>query len=286
MAVYEQSYRRYTGPLTAERWRFLTLPRHAYREVFQSKPFVIFLTLAGLVPLVYAAIIYATHNLAVLATFNIDVKDVLAIDTGFFLNFLEVQSWIAFFVALVLGPGQISADLRNHALPLYFARPFSRFEYVLGKSSVLLILLSLLTWVPGLLLFALQGYFEGWSWVSGHARIAAGLFLGSWVWILVLTLLTLALSAWVRWKPLARGGMLMLVLVMGGWGKALNKVLDTRWGALVSITDLNDTVRSGLFGREAATDLPLWAGWLGLAAICAVCFWGLSRRIRAYEVVR
>ena len=38
-------------------------------------------------------------------------------------------------------------------MPLYLARPFSRTEYVLGKASTLVILLSLLTWIPGLFLF-------------------------------------------------------------------------------------------------------------------------------------
>ena len=50
----------------------------------------------------------------------------------------------------------MSPDLRNNGLPLYLSRPFSRTEYVLGKMSVLLILLSAITWVPGLLLFLFQ----------------------------------------------------------------------------------------------------------------------------------
>ena len=64
---------------------------------------------------------------------------------------------LALFLAAFIGPGQISPDLANNALSLYLARPFSRVEYVLGKMSVLLILMSVMTWVPGLLLFGLQG---------------------------------------------------------------------------------------------------------------------------------
>ena len=56
---------------------------------------------------------------------------------------------LALFLAAFVGPGQVSPDLANNALSLYLARPFSRAEYVLGKMSVLVILLSLMTWVPG-----------------------------------------------------------------------------------------------------------------------------------------
>jgi hypothetical protein len=69
---------------------------------------------------------------------------------------------MALFLAAFVGPGQVSPDLANNALSLYLARPFSRVEYVLGKMSVLAILMSLMTWMPGLLLFGLQGYLEGW----------------------------------------------------------------------------------------------------------------------------
>src|SRR5258707_13066390 len=53
----------------------------------------------------------------------------------------------------VNGPPLVSRDLRNNALPLYLCRPFTRTEDVLGKMSVLLILLSAITWIPQLLLF-------------------------------------------------------------------------------------------------------------------------------------
>ena len=45
MAVYEQTYKRYPGPLTPEWSRFLIIPRHAYRGVFKSKLFTAFFVL-------------------------------------------------------------------------------------------------------------------------------------------------------------------------------------------------------------------------------------------------
>ena len=31
---------------------------------------------------------------------------------------------------------------------------------------------------------------------------------------------------------------------------------------------------------------PLWASWMMLAAVCAICVWLLARKVRAYEVIK
>ncbi len=69
-----------------------------------------------------------------------------------------------------------------------------------GRISVLLTLLSLITWVPGVVLFAIQSSIEGWDWMTGNLWLAGSIVLGLLVWIVVLSLIGLALSAWVRWK--------------------------------------------------------------------------------------
>jgi ABC-2 type transport system permease protein len=288
MAVYERTYRRYTGPLTPERTRFLTLPRYAYREVFQSKLFVAFFVLACLPALVDAVIIYLHHNLSALGRLQIPLDRLLPIDAYFFRDFVVgAQSALAFFLALFVGPGLVSADLRNNALPLYLSRPFSRQEYVLGKLAVLLILLSAITWVPGLLLFFLEGYLEGFGWIGKNVQIGWAIFASSWAWILVLSLLTLAISAWVKWKPVARLALLVLFFVLRGWGAAIDGVLRTHWGGLISIMQLNDTVRSALFGVPPMDEgPPVWSAWIALLAMGLLSLALLARRVKPFEVVR
>jgi ABC-2 type transport system permease protein len=288
VSVHDQTWRRYTGPLTGERQRFLVLPRYALQEVFQSRLFLLAFGLACLAPLVYAVLIYLHHNLAALGVFGLTaerLREMLPIDKTFFETFVQQQGWAAFVIVLLAGPGLISADLRNNALPLYLARPLTRSGYVAGKLCVLLLLLSALTWVPGLLLFAFQGYLEGAGWLASHLRIGWALVISSWVWILFLSLLTLALSAWVKWKPVVRILLLALLFVLRGWGAALNAALDTRLGELVSVLVLNDVIRKDLFGQPAES-LPVWSAWLVLALMTGGCLLLLQRRVRAYEVVR
>ncbi|MCA1818007.1 MAG: hypothetical protein LC746_16735, partial [Acidobacteria bacterium] len=193
MAVYEHSYRQYVGRLTPDWSRFLVIPRYAYQQVFRSKLFVAFFAACFIYPLVAACIIYLHHNVNALALLKIgDVRELVPINASFFHFFVSFQCGLAFFLNILIGPPLISRDLSNNALPLYLCRPFSRAEYVLGKMSVVVILLSLVTWVPGLLLFFFQVSLEGVGWLWSNLWIAGSIFVGSMVWIVLLALVALA----------------------------------------------------------------------------------------------
>ena len=291
MAVYERNYGRYQGELTPPWSRFLILPRYAAKDVFDSRLFVAFYALCFLLPFAGLLMIYLHHNLAALKFIELpldELKAELPINATFFRKGIEFQSWLCFLMALFVGPALVAPDLRNNGLPLYLSRPFSRTEYVLGKMAVLVVLMSLVTWIPGLLLFFFQGYLEGAGWLGNNLRIGAAIFAGSWAWILVVSLVALAISAWVKWKPVARVSLLIVFFVLAGFAEALNAALDTWWGHLLSLTTAMNHLWSVLFGQAPEERLvqPLWAAWFTIIAGCALALWLLSRRVRAYEVVR
>jgi len=300
MAVYKKTYRPYEGSLTPTWSRFLVIPRYAFEDLQRSKFLTIFFYASFLPPLIHAIVIYVQHNASV---FNLvgaqGVNRLININVSFFLSIMGWQSMLALFLASFIGPSQVSPDLANNGLALYLARPFSRVEYVLGKMSVLVILLSLMTWVPGLLLFAYQGYMEGNGWMSANIRYASGIFFGSWIWILVLSLLALALSAWVKWKPAAGGLMFGVFFVASGFGATINGVQRTNWGHLFNIRFLIGSVWVWLFEGNANTsggavffgspqgeEVPLWCCWTALLFLCLICLYMLTRKIRGMEVVR
>jgi ABC-2 type transport system permease protein len=300
MAVYKKTYRPYDGGLTSSISRFLVIPRYAFEDLHRSRFLTIFFIASFIYPLICALIIYVQHNASVLALFGArDASRLINIGVTFFMSLLGWQSMMALFLASFIGPGQVSPDLANNALSLYLARPFSRTEYVLGKMSVLLILLSLMTWVPGLLLFALQGYLEGWTWVQANSQIGSAIFLGSWIWILILSLLALALSAWVKWKPAAGALMFGVFFVAAAFGAIINGVQRTNWGNIFNISYLigrvwvklfegnNQTTSGAVFFRARAEEaIPVWACWTALIALCLICLYMLARKIRGTEVVR
>jgi ABC-2 type transport system permease protein len=304
MAVYERTYKRFEGKLTPEWSRFLIIPRHAYGDIFKSKLFTAFFAVCFIPLLVEAILIYLHHNASALAILKINVRELLPIDGSFFQAFVNVQSGFAFFVALLIGPPQVSRDLRNNALPLYLCRPFSRAEYVLGKMSVMLILLSAITWVPQLLLFLFQAYLEGAGWVIDNLWIASAIVIGSAVWILLLALISQAVSAIVKWRVVASAALLGILFIPSVFGQVINAIFMTRWGNIISLDALMRNVMAGLFRTFVAStshivdfengvarqvllnEPPLWCSWAALFAICALCLAVLSQRVKAYEVVR
>lgn len=284
MAVYKRGYEPYSGPLTPERTRFLIIARYAYARLFDSRFLLIFLVLCYLPPLVWAIILYLPHNAGAMQLF--DFKRLIAIDGKFFFRFLNTQAPFTFLLAAFIGPGRVSSDLANNALPLYFCRPFTRTEYVLGKMSVLAILLSAITWVPGLLLFGFEAYLDGGAWLAQNWTIPIAIFVGSWIWILILCLLALALSAWVKWKLLAGALMLAIFFVSAGFGEAIRAVLHTEAGRMINIVMVVETIWARLFGVGADTGLSLEMAWTSAAACCGLCLYLLARRIRPFEVER
>lgn len=305
MAVLERAYKQYQGPLSPEWSRLLIIPRHAFRDVFRSKIFTAFFALSFIFPLACSVLIYLHHNVAALLSLRIDVSNVLPIDASFFQFYVAFQGITGFFIAMLVGPQQVSRDLTNNALPLYLCRPFSRTEYVLGKMAIVIILLSTMTWMPGLLLFLLQSSLEGWAWFTENLWLASAIFIGSLVWILLLALMTQAISAWVKWRVASRAAMLAVFFIPTVFAAIVNEIFETHWAHIFDLRALIGNVWAGLFGtfvRQAVedreyrngqivamafrTEPPLWISWFVLFLICAACLWLLSRKVKAYEVVK
>lgn len=292
MPVNDHRYRPWTGERRGERSAILTIARHALGRIAASRLSLVLFALACVPPLGFATFIYLSNNVQMLADLGLRANLDL-VDSSTFFVFLVVQSGAGFLLAALVGPGLVAPDLAHGAMPLYLSRPIARRDYVLGKLAVLAGMLSLITWIPGLLLVGLQAALAPEGWLGDHLRLPFALVTGSLVWIALVSLLALAISAWVRWRPLATA-MLFIVFVVGeAFGRAVNVFLDTRWGKLVILDDLVETVwlalfggvgeASGLVGREP---LPLGAALAALALALALAVAMLAARVRAVEVSR
>lgn len=289
MSVYKHDYRAYTGRLTPLWSRAGVVVRYALGEAWSSRITVGLFTLSMLPVIVYLVGIFLANN-ALARMLVLRGNPFMEINAGFFVRVLSTQCWLAVVMTAWIAPRLVSFDLADNALPILLSHPISRFRYVLGKFVALFLCLSLITWVPGLLLFAYQGYSSSKPWVGANLGIATGLLLGALLWIGFLSMLGLALSSWVKWRAIAIGAIFAAVFVPAGVGGIVTAILRTRWGFLLNLPVMMTQLWQRLLGApQTMRDnlrLPTSAILLVLAAACLICVAMLNARIRAREVVR
>ncbi len=295
MAVYKRRYNSYTGSLTPQWSRFFVLTRFAFADLFKSRFFVLLLILC-FVPLLFAAgYIFVANNktLQLLMQVRSEVADFFKIENQFFIVIMIVQAQAAFLLNCWVGPVLIAGDLTNGALPLFLSRPFTRADYVLGKLAVLGLLLSAVTWIPCLLLFGLQSGLARNGWFWSHLWMVVPIVFCAVIWILVLSLLSLAVSAWVKLRIVATGVTFIIFFIPAGLGEMFNAIMGTYWGALLNFSYMfriilergfRDPYR--LLGRIARNEIPVPAAWCSLIVICLLSLFILNVRLRARETVR
>jgi ABC-type transport system involved in multi-copper enzyme maturation permease subunit len=289
MSVYKHEYRAYTGSLTPLWSRVRVVARYAFAEAWSSRATAVLFVLSMAPVIVFLVGIYLASN-PLARMLIMKGNQALTIDAGFFLKLLEVQCWLALVITAWIAPRLVSFDLADNALPILLSHPISRFGYVLGKFCTLFASLSLVTWIPCLLLFAYQGYSSPEPWVGTNMRIAGGMLAGSLLWIGLLSILGLALSSLVKWKVAATGMIFAVVFVPAGIGGIITGVLHTRWGFLLNMPFIMTEIWQKLLGVETFSHperlLPTSAILVALCAVCLLSMVMLNARIRAREVVR
>src|ERR1700678_482819 len=260
MSVYKNTYRAYTGPVTPLWIRIYVLARYGFAEAWSSKITVALFTLSLLPFVVFLIGIYLANNPVAQMVILKNASRGLNVDAAYFLNMLQIQSWIALAITAWVAPRLISFDLADNALPILLSHPISRVGYVFGKFMAMFTSLSMVTWVPCLLLFVYQCYSSAQPWAVAHLSIAAGVFIGAVIWIAFLSILGLALSSWVKWRVVATGAIFAAVFVPAGVGAIVSAVLRTQWGFLLNLPVTMSILWQRLVGApefmRSATSLP------------------------------
>jgi ABC-2 type transport system permease protein len=293
MAVYKRTYKVYNGPLSPSWSRFAVLTRYSLGTLFTSRLFTAYFVLCFLPFLIGTGYIYFANSAAAQALLGMHVKGSFDIGAMWFATMLQVQTSLGFILVAWGAPGMITRDNANQALQLYFSRPLSRTEYILGKFIALALLLSCITWIPGLMFFGLQAGLAEGGWASQNLFLVPAIFLSSWLWIAVISLLALALSVFVRSRIAATGLFLGVMFVLPGFAQAFDLILRTNWGQLLNISYTTRLVWLELFGIERRFrglplqgGIPVWSAWVAILATCLISVLLLNRRLKAREVVR
>jgi ABC-2 type transport system permease protein len=285
MAVYKRGYSRYQGPLTTRWTRLLVLPRFAWERMMQQRLIVILFVTAFFWPAACAAFIYLANHTELIAGFIPASASFLKIDGDFFILFMSSQSGFAIILSAFAGPSLIAPDLANGALPLYFSRPFARWEYVTARMFVLLGVLSPVTWIPGMLLFSMQSGMAGWSWFASNWQLGAAIFFGFLSWILFVSLVAMASSAYVKWRIVAGALVLGFFFITAGAAELMAAVLRVEWAQALNPGRAIIYVWRAMLGLENTSGPDTATCLIALLLMAAFLAAVIARKIRPVEVV-
>jgi ABC-2 type transport system permease protein len=300
MPIHATTYRRYEGARRSRVWACLAIARTGAAQALKRR-WLIALVLLGVTPsILFGLLIYGSTSMS-LAEFSgmagrvaggpewgeyLEAHPTLAAEwTLIFSAFLGAcQLIVALIVVTAVGPSLISQDLRARALQLYFARPLTRADYLVGKFLVVAAFVALITLVPGLLLWivgvvlsrSLVVVLETWRVLA--AVVGAGALIALIAGLLVLTCSCLSLRAgyaalaWVSVIVLSETAYVLL-----------RESMAPKWGYMVSLRAHLWQAIGSLFG--APPDYPCSPGWswLVLGVLVGVLAAVLLRRIRRLE---
>ena len=286
MAVYKRGYQRYSGPITGRFTRFMVLPRYAWHRLYQQR-LVLLLTIAAFIwPILCAGFVYLSNRLELLQGMDKEFRDFVQVNGTFFSVFMYIQGACAIFLAALAGPSLLAPDLANNALPLYFSRPLTRFTYALARLTVLAGMLSIVTWVPGLMLFGLQGGLAGGWWMVANWTLGAGMVVGFLIWLLLLSLVAMASSAYVKWRVVAGAVSLAFFFILAGVAAMIDAVFRVSWGHIIDPAWSVNRVWAALLGVEALDGPGPVASTIALAVYMLLLAAVIERKLRPVEVVR
>ncbi|MHC4859696.1 MAG: ABC transporter permease [Planctomycetota bacterium] len=282
MPVFDQGYRPYEGKLKSRVFRWLPITRRCLGTT-RKLPLIVALVI-GAGPLAIKLLqAYTTGVME--GQFNMGNQ--WGFGDGLFFDLLSLEIFFTVLLLMVVGAGQIAEDIRTGALQIYFAKPITHADYVLGKLGTVVAAASLLTLAPGLvLLIASLAFAPDWSFITENPLLPLKIVGFALLISIVLGSLVLAISS------LGRRGRMVGVTFAGGYfltmvlGRAMPRIMrDARW-EVVHIGNCLDAAGRTLFNAGPKPSAPPDLSWGILCGLFFLCVLILARRVKTVEVVQ
>lgn len=281
--IHDLGYQPYQGPRRARARRFLVISRNLVSVAWRSRAVRWSFIVAGIVTIVAAVVMYfMRHELAQqLRTRGAPLPrpDAVIFHANNFFSF------IGFILAAVVGCGAVADDLQLGAFQFYFARPIRPRDYVAGKLLGLFVVVGLpLVGGPFLLsVFRVLIAADAADAVRALPTVPRALALGV-VGAAVIGLPAVGLGAWLRRRRLTQAVFAIYYVVAAPMAVGLAEGLRVRWLKLLSASADLERVGRALFGIDPApNDPPAWAALLAAAALVAVAYLVVHRRVSRAE---
>ncbi len=281
MPIHDQSYRHYGGERQAVGRAWLTIASAGIRTMFAKRKFLGLLALAWLPFLIYAIRFYLAANFSQMST-------VLDASRETYRGFFDPwQAIFVFFITIWVGSGLIANDKRANALQIYLSKPLTRSEYIAGKAAILVVFLTLVTWLPAMLLLVVQMLFTGsLAFIRSNMVLFPAITIYSIAQVLLATFTILALSSLTnssRFVAVLYAGAIFFTDAVYGVLYAVTGSTAMSWLSLGA--NLRQVGNMAFRMRPLYPDTPWQVSLLMVVGMIAVSLAILERRVRGVEVV-
>lgn len=289
MTIREKGYSHWQGKLRESKFPWLPITKWGIKLTFRKKFFKL-LFFSSLTPaLVYLAGIYISERLE---DFEFMIKgqaEFLQITPLYFKSYFtnDLLLFIIVMILIFCGAGLISDDLKYNALQLYFSRPLRKVDYFLGKMSVIVFFLFVLTLIPGLFLLIMKLIFSGSfnflvrnPWlpfaIIGYSFFVTGFFA-------VYTLSLSSLSKNRRYVAIFIFGIYIFSDILFG---IFYGIFKNHYFALLSLKCNLQQIGSFLFTQKTPYNFSWLYSFLILILLTFLAGYILKKRIKEVEIIK
>jgi ABC-2 type transport system permease protein len=281
MPIHDQGYRRYGGNKARTGAGWMVIARAGIRTYFSKRAFLGLLLVSWFPFFVRAVQFYAAANMT-----SIPQASMLAPSADTFRQFLEQQQTFVFFVTVYVGAGLIANDRRANALQIYLSKPLTRAEYILGKLVILMTFLTLVTWLPAIVLLIVQIAFAGnFTFFRNNVFLFPAITLFAFIEVVLASATMLALSSLSkssRYVAILYAAVIFFTQAVYGVLYAVTRSTSLSWLSFsANLAQVGDVI----FRQPLKYDTPWPVSLLMIVATVAVSAVILERRVRGVEVV-
>lgn len=297
-STHTEIYRPFTGSLREHPHRWLTIGASAVRQGFKRKlPALLLFT-----PIVIGCVIacfrvYFRFQLLSGELVNINspgaagitmmVTETLGDVVANITTYTQSMAFFSLMIVAWYGAGLIAEDRRLGANLLYFSRPISRLDYLLGKGSGTFAFGFLALTLPCLLVCSVAVFTSPeWSFMIEEWPSILKVILFSGIWVSTITLLVLTISSLVGRKSHALIGIIGTIVLSGGVSAVLSHLLRENAFSLLNLFENFERLGEWMFDRwDSDREVTIGQTLAALGGFWGICLLILSARVRKLEVV-
>lgn len=281
--IYEQHYRRLDASIPLRKHRFVPILREGLKALVGFRAYLALIAIGWLPVFGRLVQVYFTTRFP-------EARRVVPVDDKLFFDFMSMQLPWTLLMSAYAGAGLIANDMRTGGLLLYLSRPLTLLDYILGKVSIVLASLSMVTLIPGLVLFiGARSLAPDVLGDAAHLMLVPKIIAFSLVIVLPATALVLVMSALAR-NPRFAGLGFFFVFVGSTVGQGIAwQATRSPYAGLVSIQASIRRVGEAIFDVKPArmtAALPPEYALAVLVLLVVACLYVLKTRIRAVEIVK